>query len=448
MKEQALAAFPALTTSKWEEIASKSLKGKDLESLVSSRFDGLDLPLWRSDSPEVEGMPPRAVAKPEAGMPWEIQQTCEGPADVLEALANGVQGLRLSASACESNGLEALLDGVYLEMVRLHLDGPEATGLLRGLMNLQKRRADALQQPLNPSGACTLDILRKDWWMTDGPARLDRHVASWGAAFPNFRTWGADASPWLAAGMDAADAMAWLLFGLHRQWTIWQSQNRGNQGPWHAVVLQWAVGSEVLVEAAGLRALRRVWSQFLASKGIADVPVWIDAMTNPIRFERWQPEDNLLRCTASGYAAVLGGADGVEILPHDVLAPEGMSARSRRWARNIQHLLIEESRLHATSDPLKGSRWVETATAQIAELAWRNYQDLIQHTDLASRPDGWLTERILAGRLHRLKEGMFRPSDAPAAHGRGMEAPQEVVWDELGRPLPWHLVDHLKTQEA
>jgi methylmalonyl-CoA mutase len=242
--------------------------------------------------------------------------------------------------------------------------------------------------------------------------------------------------------MDAVDVMAWMIWGLDAQWQMWQQNGLFGEEVLQSAVLQWSVGTEVLVDAAALRALRRLWGQWLGFRGVTEVPVWIDAKSNPLRYERWKPEDNLLRCTASGYAAALGAADGVEVMPHDLLTVGVSSAEAKRWARNVQHLLIEESHLQTTHDPLQGSRVVEALTQQFVDKAWVTFQALMERG--RERPVDWLAERILAGRSHRQSEGMFRPSDAPALEGKG---DGEVVWDELGRPMPWFLVDHLQSQE-
>lgn len=444
MKETHPKAFAPLTQVQWESNAVKSLKGKLLSDIQSTRFDGVAMPIWSDVAPEHVGIPRRAISAPEAGMPWQIQQTIEQPEDVANALLHGVQGLRVSAAACARWGLEELLKGVFTEMVDIHLDGPEATGMLRALMRLQDKRSDALGARIALTGACSLDVLRSDWDVSEGQSRLHRHITSWSSAFPAFRTWGADGSPWLETGMDAIDVVAWMLTGLDAQWNAWQSNGLIGEEVLQHAVLQWSVGTEVLVEAAALRALRRLWSKWLQFRGLNDVPVWIDAKTNPIRFERWKPEDNLLRCTASGYAAALGAADGMEVLPHDVLANDASSPEAKRWARNVQHLLIEESGIQSTHDPLQGSRVVEHLTQEFVNKAWDAFQELLSKG--TNRPHAWLDERIKAGRLHRLSEGMFRPSDAPAVEGA--KEGTEVVWDDLGRPLPLFLVDHLQSQKG
>ena len=54
-----------------------------------------------------------------------------------------------------------------------------------------------------------------------------------------------------------------------------------------------------------------------------------------------------LRNTVAAFAAAVGGADAITVLPHTAaLGPADRGARA--LARNIQHLLIEESHLDAS----------------------------------------------------------------------------------------------------
>jgi methylmalonyl-CoA mutase len=47
---------------------------------------------------------------------------------------------------------------------------------------------------------------------------------------------------------------------------------------------------------------------------------------------------------------------------------------SRRWARNIQHLLIEESYFNQLQDAAKGSYYIEEITFKLAVHAWSRFQ--------------------------------------------------------------------------
>ena len=48
----------------------------------------------------------------------------------------------------------------------------------------------------------------------------------------------------------------------------------------------------------------------------------------------------------------------------------------QRWARNIQHLMREESGLHRVFDPMGGSRVVEAWTGSLVEAAWAQYEHM------------------------------------------------------------------------
>jgi methylmalonyl-CoA mutase len=79
--------------------------------------------------------------------------------------------------------------------------------------------------------------------------------------------------------------------------------------------------------------------------------------------------NNILRSTTEAMSAVLGGANSINVLPYDVsytisddLAP--------RIARNIQHILKEESHFDKVIDPSSGSFYIENLTLSIAQATW------------------------------------------------------------------------------
>lgn len=422
--------FPPLSEAEWQEVAEKSLKGKKLSDVGSPRADGLNIPLWTRKAPAI-ALPPRSIATPEAGSPWQIQETISDPDQLMQGLLHGVSGVRISPEAFERHGLHDLLAGVHLEMIDLHLDGPEASGLLRELIAIAGERNCGGGKF---KGACSLDLTRKD--LATDPGKVHRHVEAWGAAFPNFKTWGADAAPWLESGMNAVDALALMLLAVDAHWAE-LARTRPVEDLLESAVLRWSVGTEVLVEAAALRALRVLVTMWVENCGLPAGQIWLDARTSPIRFEASKPEDNLLRTTASAYAAALGGADGIEVLPHTFRTHPNPSASARRYARNVQHLLIEESRMHQTFDPLQGSRWVGAATQQFVDSAWQKFMEHRGRSVADLAEDGTLESWIQNGRKARLAEGMFRPHDA---EGELQGDVGEVEWDGRGLPRPWFLV--------
>jgi len=447
MEELGSEHFNHLSQTEWEQEVSKSLNVKDLSDIESFQFEGVDLAIWRSDAPNTTGIPDRAIASRSEGMPWQIQQTLTTPDEISQGLSHGIQGVRIPQSVCASTDLQELLDGVYPEMVAFHFDGPESSGTLRSLIRVQRKREKTLGHEIALGGSSVFDVLRSDLEGAEGQLAFSRHIQAWDVAMPNFRSWGADGYPWTEAGMDAIPLLAWMLVGLDAQWQ--RSKANGDEAGLSArrVSLRWSVGTEVMWEAAKLRALRRLWSRWLDSIDLEFCPVWIDAKTSTIRHESWNPEDNLLRNAASTYAAVLGAADGIETVPHDAFS--GSMPAGKRWARNVQHLLVEESRLNLTFDPLHGSRWAERATLALEEEAWSLFQKW--RADPAFQGGNQrlstLASEIRSGRQRRREEGMFRPSDAPKSKKASSDL-NEVSWDAFGRPKPWTLIEHLKLGNA
>ncbi len=136
-----------------------------------------------------------------------------------------------------------------------------------------------------------------------------------------------------------------------------------------------AAGGEFFVILAKLRAARFGWARILTASGVAeeDAKMFIHART-----ARWQqssldPHTNILRSTASAYAAVLGGCDSLEVLPFDEVFREP-DEFSRRIALNTQRILREECHAAAVADPAGGSWFVESLTKELAEAAWTVFQ--------------------------------------------------------------------------
>lgn len=123
---------------------------------------------------------------------------------------------------------------------------------------------------------------------------------------------------------------------------------------------------------AKFRAARLLWSRVLQLCGVADVRARLHAVTSRPMLTRRDPETNLLRTTVSGFAAGAGGAEAVTVLPFDHAA-RVPAAASRRWARNISHLLIAESHVGWAVDPAAGAFAVEELTQTLAEAAWAEF---------------------------------------------------------------------------
>lgn len=421
--------FPSLTHDAWEEMVRKSMKGRELEFMGHTTVEGLQMP-WRSEpiSGPVRGLPERhARGGGEAVWTAQIQQTFTAPESLMQGLMHGVEGVRIPEPQQREPGLVRMLEGVHLEMVAVHLDGFEATGSLRSLVALADGRAI--------TGSCTRDVMRGG---IDGE-RLALHVEAWGAALPAFQTWGVDIAPWIDSGMTPVRALGAAFAALD------DAANALEKGGIPLIeaakhcTIRWGVDSELMAQASLLRAIRWLWKRWLEERGVTPCPVWIEARTTSLRHV-WAPaEDNLLRTTAATWAACIGGADGVETLPHDhrqIAAQPALSTgiaaeNARRYARNISHLLREESGLHRVWDPLQGSHHAEAWSLLWEERAWEVFQTYRARGGWQTACEqGFVGEQLRASRMDLSRSSQFLPADSalPPDAGVGGEVPERAPW--------------------
>jgi methylmalonyl-CoA mutase len=102
------------------------------------------------------------------------------------------------------------------------------------------------------------------------------------------------------------------------------------------------------------------------------------AVTSLPMMTQRDPWVNMLRTTVAAFGAGIGGADTVLVEPFDVAipggAPEVSPGFSRRIARDVQLLLLEESNIGRVLDPAGGSWYTEDLTEALAQQAWRHFQ--------------------------------------------------------------------------
>lgn len=142
-----------------------------------------------------------------------------------------------------------------------------------------------------------------------------------------------------------------------------------------------AATDEQFPTIAKLRAARRLWARVLELSGVTGVDQRQHVVTSRPMLTKYDPYVNMLRTTVAAFAAGVGGADAVTVLPFD--SPLGQpDAFGRRIARNVSHLLIDESHVHEVADPAGGAYAVEKLTDDLAVAAWDLFGRLDQGEDI------------------------------------------------------------------
>ncbi len=162
-----------------------------------------------------------------------------------------------------------------------------------------------------------------------------------------------------------------------------------------------AATDEQFPTIAKLRAVRRLWARMLELSGVSadHRQMVLHAVTSRPMMTKYDPWVNMLRTCVAAFAAGVGGADAVTVLPFD--ARLGLpDAFARRIARNTSALLVEESHVAKVADPAGGAFAVEKLTDDLAVAGWQELARIESAggipgglDDLRSRIDAVVAER-------------------------------------------------------
>ncbi|OBB71120.1 methylmalonyl-CoA mutase small subunit [Mycobacterium sp. 852014-52144_SCH5372336] len=387
----------------------------------STRRDPADLPAEPErllDSPTYDGFAIRplytsADALPEPPLPgqwpfvrggdalrdvkagWKVAEAfpANGPGNVAESngavlvsLTEGVSALVIRVgepAGVAASELDRLFDGVFLDLVPVlfEIAGPDyvsaadaVLGLLSDLDADQRSRlsvdlgADPLTAPLSGRAAPEIaDVVATAAKFGDYSGGV-RAVTVDGPAFHNL---GANAS-WELAGL-VSTGVSYL-----RQL---EEDGIGVPDGLRQISFRIAADDDQFMTIAKLRAARLLWARVAEVVGAPEHgAVTLHAMTSLPMMSKRDPWVNMLRTTVAAFSAGVGGADTIQVHPFDVAIPGGFPGTApsfaRRMARNTQLLLLEESHLGRVLDPAAGSWHVEDLTEELAEQAWKHFQDI------------------------------------------------------------------------
>ncbi|MUL63160.1 methylmalonyl-CoA mutase small subunit [Mycobacterium sp. CBMA 234] len=304
---------------------------------------------------------------------------------VLLALTDGTSALDVRVGAdggVPVDQLDRVFEGVFLDLVPVILDaGADVAAAADQLLMLvkpfdadQRARlsidlgADPLTAPLSGRAAATeADVVATAAKLPqyDGGVRA---ITVDAAALHNL---GASASLELAGAIAAGVAYLRLLTesGLSAVDALRQ------------ISFRFAADDDQFATIAKLRAARQLWARVAEVVGASEAgAATIHAVTSKAMMSQRDPWVNMLRTTLAAFAAGVGGADTVLVETFDAAIDGGLPGTavtfSRRMARNTQLLLLEESHLGRVMDPSGGSWFVEDLTDQLAQQAWKQFQEL------------------------------------------------------------------------
>ena len=304
--------------------------------------------------------------------------------------------------------MEILFDGIPLDKVStsLTINGPAA--VIWSYLIVAARRQNAPIEQLR--GTLQNDILKeyiaqKEYIFPPKPAmRLVTDTIEYAALnMPNWNSISVSGYHIREAGSTAAQELAFtLLAGAeYLRWALARGLDIDDFAP--RISFFFNAHNDFFEEIAKYRAARRIWAKLTRETfGAKNPRSWLmrfHAQTAGVSLTAQQPEVNLTRVALQALASVLGGAQSL----HTNSMDEALALPSEHavtLAMRTQQVILEESGVANTVDPLGGSYFIEALTNRL-EAEAQSYFERVE---------------ALGGVLPALEAGFFQQEIAEASY--------------------------------
>jgi methylmalonyl-CoA mutase len=409
----------------WKKLVEDSLKGADYDKVMKTRtIEEITLnPIYRKEdiarfgfcksepgqTPYVRGNDPQKFI----AEGWKVAQAQQNP-DLKELnknlkyeLMRGLSMVNLKLAHDDFPGgiklkslkdLRIALDGIDLAaaplFIQMDTDDEDVLGILDEYLEEQQKNLRDLQAFLGYDP--TSEFARKGYLskpLEEVWQKVSDSVIQRANRAPKIRAFIVDGTVYEAAGASSTQELAFVLdtaIGyIHGMLAAGMDIN--TVAPLFAVKL--SLGSNFFMEIAKVRAFRLLWAEMIRAFGgdANSQKIWIHGKTASFNKSTYDLYVNMLRTTTESFSGVIGGVDSMETDPFDQLVKED-NAFARRIARNQQLILAEEAHFSKVVDPAGGCYYIESLTAQLAELAWQIMQKL--------ETEGGMIRALRAGKVH------------------------------------------------
>ncbi len=472
----------------WKALAAKELKGADPASLTWNTLEGIPVkPLYTADDTAgldhlgtMPGIAPftRGVrATMYAGRPWTIRQYAgfstaeESNAFYRKALAAGQQGVSVAFDLATHRGYDSdhprvdgdvgkagvaidsvedmkiLFDGIPLEKVSVSMTMNGAVIPILASFIVAGEEQGVSRADL--SGTIQNDILKEFMvrntyvYPPEPSMRIIADIIEYTAAeMPKFNSISISGYHMQEAGANLVQELAFTLAD-GREY-VRTAIARGMDVDAFAGRLSFffAIGMNFFMEAAKLRAARLLWHRIMTgfgAKKTGSLMLRTHCQTSGVSLQEQDPYNNVVRTAYEALAAVLGGTQSLHTnaLDEAIALPTEFAARI---ARNTQLILQEETGITKVIDPLAGSYYVESLTAELAEQAWALMEEV--------EAMGGMTKAVASGMPKlRIEESAAKRQ---AAIDRGEEVIVGVNKYRLTQedPIDFRAIDNAQVRDA
>jgi len=402
----------------WAELAAKELRARSVDDLTWHTLEGIDVkPVYtEEDLAKVDhlGTIPGAVpftrgvkATMYAGRPWTIRQYAgfstaeESNAFYRRGLAAGQQGVSVAFDLATHRGYDSdhprvvgdvgkagvaidsvedmkiLFDGIPLDKVSVSMtmNGSVIPILASFIVTGEEQGVDRALL----SGTIQNDILKEFMvrntyvYPPEPSMRIIADIIEYTSdEMPKFNSISISGYHMQEAGANLVQELAYTLAD-GREY-VRAAIERGMDVDAFAGRLSFffAIGMNFFMEAAKLRAARLLWHRVMSEfnpKNERSMMLRTHCQTSGVSLQAQDPYNNVVRTAYEAMAAALGGTQSLHTnaLDEAIALPTDFSARI---ARNTQLILQEETGITNVVDPLAGSYYVESLTAELVDKAW------------------------------------------------------------------------------
>ena len=351
-----ISVTPLGTPSLTDDLADPGLPGQapfTRGSSATRELDGWDVRAWFTDP--------------------DVDITAE---HVVADIENGVNSLWLAVGdgAIPADALARILEPVFVDLAPVILDAPEAplaaARALDAVIDAKSvEPAPGTNYGADPIGATVREYGQTDLAVVTEVVELARARGARGIVVDATAVHDAGASEVQELAFSLAAGASYLRLLVAAGLSVDEAAGQ--------IDFRYAATDEQFITIAKLRAARRLWNRVAELSGVTTDARGQrqQAVTSRPMMSAYDPYVNMIRTTIAAFAAGVGGAEAVTVLPFD--EPLGLpEAFSRRIARNISSLLISESHVAIVTDPAGGSHSVEKLTDDFARAAWSLFGEI------------------------------------------------------------------------
>jgi methylmalonyl-CoA mutase len=402
----------------WRALAEKELRGRPVEDLTWKTLEGIEVkPLYTEDDTaklahlgSIPGAAPftRGVkATMYAGRPWTIRQYAgfstaeESNAFYRKALAAGQQGVSVAFDLATHRGYDSdhprvvgdvgkagvaidsvedmkiLFDGIPLDKVSVSMtmNGAVIPILANFIVTGEEQGHDKALL----AGTIQNDILKEFMvrntyvYPPEPSMRIISDIIEYTSnEMPKFNSISISGYHMQEAGANLVQELAYTLADGREYVRAAIAAGMDVDSFAGRLSFFFAIGMNFFMEAAKLRAARLLWHRIMSEfnpKSEKSMMLRTHCQTSGVSLQEQDPYNNVVRTAYEAMAAALGGTQSLHTnaLDEAIALPTEFSARI---ARNTQLILQEETGITNVVDPLAGSYYVESLTAELAEKAW------------------------------------------------------------------------------